>query len=32
MHFVHVRSLHAGALPVILTNGWPGPITEYLGT
>jgi hypothetical protein len=24
IHFVHVRSKHANALPVIITHGWPG--------
>jgi pimeloyl-ACP methyl ester carboxylesterase len=28
--FVHVRSPHPGALPLVLTNGWPGSIIEYL--
>ena len=30
IHFVHVRSKHAGALPVIITHGWPGSIIEQL--
>jgi pimeloyl-ACP methyl ester carboxylesterase len=30
IHFVHVRSPHAGALPLVITNGWPGSIVEYL--
>lgn len=29
-HFVHVRSQHRDALPLVLTNGWPGSIVEYL--
>jgi pimeloyl-ACP methyl ester carboxylesterase len=31
-HFLHVRSPHPGALPVILTHGWPGSFIEFLGT
>ena len=30
MHFIHVRSKHANALPVIITHGWPGSIIEQL--
>jgi pimeloyl-ACP methyl ester carboxylesterase len=30
IHFIHVRSSHSGALPVILTHGWPGSILEFL--
>jgi pimeloyl-ACP methyl ester carboxylesterase len=30
IHFVHVRSKHKGALPVIVTHGWPGSIVEQL--
>jgi epoxide hydrolase len=30
LHFLHVRSDHAGATPVILTHGWPGSIIEFL--
>ena len=26
IHFIHVRSKHKGALPVIVTHGWPGSI------
>ncbi|GIH15610.1 epoxide hydrolase family protein [Rugosimonospora africana] len=29
VHFVHVRSPHPDALPLILTNGWPGSMVEY---
>lgn len=29
IHFVHVRSPHPDALPLILTNGWPGSMVEY---
>ncbi|WP_213742734.1 epoxide hydrolase family protein [Bradyrhizobium sp. dw_411] len=30
IHFVHVRSQHKNALPVIITHGWPGSIIEQL--
>ncbi len=30
IHFVHVRSKHPNALPVIVTHGWPGSIIEQL--
>jgi pimeloyl-ACP methyl ester carboxylesterase len=30
VHFVHVRSRHENALPVIVTHGWPGSIIEQL--
>jgi pimeloyl-ACP methyl ester carboxylesterase len=30
IHFIHVRSKHPNALPVILTHGWPGSIIEQL--
>jgi pimeloyl-ACP methyl ester carboxylesterase len=30
IHFVHVRSKHANALPMIVTHGWPGSIIEQL--
>jgi pimeloyl-ACP methyl ester carboxylesterase len=30
IHFIHVRSKHENALPVIITHGWPGSITEQL--
>ncbi|RCS21829.1 epoxide hydrolase [Phyllobacterium salinisoli] len=29
-HFLHVRSRHEGALPIILTHGWPGSVIEFL--
>jgi len=29
-YFIHVRSRHPGALPVILTHGWPGSVREFL--
>jgi pimeloyl-ACP methyl ester carboxylesterase len=30
IHFIHVRSPHPNALPVIITHGWPGSIIEQL--
>ncbi len=30
IHFIHVRSKHEHALPVIVTHGWPGSIIEQL--
>ena len=30
IHFIHVRSRHEGALPLIVTHGWPGSIIEQL--
>ncbi len=30
IHFIHVRSPHEGALPVIITHGWPGSVIELL--
>ena len=30
IHFIHVRSRHRNALPVIITHGWPGSIIEQL--
>ncbi len=30
IHFIHVESRHANALPIILTHGWPGSIVEFL--
>src|SRR3954451_7102256 len=32
IHFIHVRSPHAGALPLIMTHGWPGSVIELLET
>jgi epoxide hydrolase len=29
VHFVHVRSPHPGALPLIMTHGWPGSVVEF---
>src|SRR5450755_1413627 len=30
IHFIHVRSKNANALPVIITHGWPGSVIEQL--
>jgi pimeloyl-ACP methyl ester carboxylesterase len=30
IHFLHVRSPEPGALPLILTHGWPGSVVEFL--
>jgi pimeloyl-ACP methyl ester carboxylesterase len=30
IHFIHVRSRHSGALPLIVTHGWPGSVIEQL--
>ncbi|HMQ31039.1 MAG TPA: epoxide hydrolase [Chloroflexaceae bacterium] len=30
IHFLHVRSPEPGALPLILTHGWPGSVAEFL--
>jgi pimeloyl-ACP methyl ester carboxylesterase len=32
IHFVHVRSRHRNALPLVMTHGWPGSIVELLET
>jgi pimeloyl-ACP methyl ester carboxylesterase len=29
IHFLHVRSRHANALPIIITHGWPGSVIEF---
>jgi pimeloyl-ACP methyl ester carboxylesterase len=29
IHFLHVRSPHSGALPLVLTHGWPGSVVEF---
>jgi pimeloyl-ACP methyl ester carboxylesterase len=31
IHFIHVRSDHQNALPLIITHGWPGSVIEMLG-
>ena len=28
-HFLHVRSRHANALPILITHGWPGSVIEF---
>jgi len=30
IHFIHVRSKHPNALPIIITHGWPGSIIEQM--
>jgi pimeloyl-ACP methyl ester carboxylesterase len=30
IHFIHVRSRHKNALPVIITHGWPGSVIEQI--
>jgi pimeloyl-ACP methyl ester carboxylesterase len=32
IHFIHVRSRHDDALPLIMTHGWPGSVIELLDT
>src|SRR4051794_14059495 len=32
IHFIHVRSPHEDALPLIMTHGWPGSVVELLDT
>ncbi|HQV04831.1 MULTISPECIES: epoxide hydrolase family protein [unclassified Novosphingobium] len=31
IHFIHVRSRHPGAMPLIMTHGWPGSVIEFMG-
>lgn len=31
IHLIHARSRHEGALPLLLTHGWPGSVVEFLG-
>jgi len=31
IHFIHVKSPHENALPLVITHGWPGSIIEMLG-
>jgi pimeloyl-ACP methyl ester carboxylesterase len=31
IHFIHVKSQHENALPLIITHGWPGSVIEMLG-
>src|SRR4051794_31453255 len=30
VHFLHVRSAEPGALPLVLSHGWPGSVVEFL--
>ena len=30
LHFIHVRSKHADALPLVITHGWPGSVAEFV--
>ena len=30
IHFIHVKSPHANAMPLIITHGWPGSVIELL--
>ncbi len=30
IHFLHIRSRHESALPIILTHGWPGSVLEFV--
>ena len=30
IHFIHVKSQHSNALPIIITHGWPGSVAEQL--
>ncbi len=30
VHFLHVRSASPGALPLIMTHGWPGSVVEFM--
>jgi pimeloyl-ACP methyl ester carboxylesterase len=32
VHFIHVRSKHEGALPLLMTHGWPGSVIELIDT
>jgi len=32
IHFIHVRSRHSNAMPLIMTHGWPGSVLELLKT
>ena len=32
IHFLHIRSRHAGAMPLLLTHGWPGSVIEFVKT
>ena len=30
VHFLHIRSPHANALPLVITHGWPGSVMEFM--
>ncbi len=30
IHFLHIRSAHAGARPLLMTHGWPGSVLEFM--
>ncbi len=30
IHFIHARSRHPDALPLIITHGWPGSVIEFM--
>jgi pimeloyl-ACP methyl ester carboxylesterase len=30
IHFLHIRSKHDGAMPLIMTHGWPGSVMEFM--
>jgi len=32
IHFIHVKSRHPNALPLIITHGWPGSVIEFIKT
>ena len=32
IHFIHIRSRHENAMPLIMTHGWPGSVIELLET
>jgi pimeloyl-ACP methyl ester carboxylesterase len=32
IHFIHVKSKHENALPLLMTHGWPGSVVELLGS
>jgi len=32
VHFIHIKSPHEGALPLLMTHGWPGSVIELLET
>jgi len=31
IHFLHIRSPHPNAMPLLLTHGWPGSVIEFMG-